>query len=45
MNIKENITMLQEICAYYEYLQHEFGFESVTMQEPAQKVEGKGDTL
>ncbi|KMT62182.1 polysaccharide deacetylase family protein [Paenilisteria newyorkensis] len=45
MNIKENIAMLQDICAYYEYLQHEFGFESVTMQELAQKVERKGDTL
>lgn len=45
INIKENIAMLQEICEYYEYLKHEFGFESITMQELAQKVERKEDTL
>ncbi|EUJ31548.1 polysaccharide deacetylase family protein [Listeria cornellensis] len=41
LNIEENIHMLQEICQYYEDLQNEFGFESVTMQELAQKVRRK----
>ncbi|AQY51994.1 hypothetical protein PWEIH_04763 [Listeria weihenstephanensis FSL R9-0317] len=40
-DIEENIKMLQEICEYYEDLQNEFGFESVTMQELAQKVKRK----
>ncbi|MBC2675153.1 polysaccharide deacetylase family protein [Listeria booriae] len=44
-NIKENIAMLQEICQYYEDLQNEFGFESVTMQELAQKLARKEVTL
>lgn len=40
-NIEANINMLQEICQYYEDLQNEFGFESVTMQELAEKVRRK----
>ncbi|MDT0112229.1 polysaccharide deacetylase family protein [Listeria booriae] len=40
-NIEANIKMLQEICQYYEDLQNEFGFESVTMQELAEKVRRK----